>query len=61
MKHYLRKWLKSPGLENEDFDIRNVLDWEYYMVRLGKTIQKIITIPAALQKVENPVPRIQHP
>ena len=61
MKHYLRKWLKSPGLEDEDFDIRNVLDWDYYMDRLGKTIQKIITIPAALQKVENPVPRIQHP
>ena len=61
MKHYLRKWLKSPGMEDEDFDIRNVLDWDYYMDRLGKTIQKIITIPAALQKVENPVPRIQHP
>lgn len=61
MKHYLRKWLKSPGMEDDDFDIRNVLDWDYYMDRLGKTIQKIITIPAALQKVENPVPRIQHP
>ena len=61
MKHYLRKWLKSPGLEDSDFDIRNVLDWEYYRGRLGKTIQKIITIPAALQKVPNPVPRIPHP
>lgn len=62
MKHYLRKWLKSPELEEaEDFDIRNILDWEYYRDRLGKTIQKIITIPAALQKVPNPVPRIPHP
>lgn len=61
MKHYLRKWLKSPGMEDDDFDIRNVLDWDYYKERLGKTIQKIITIPAALQKVDNPVPRIQHP
>lgn len=61
MKHYLRKWLKAPGLDGDAFDIRNVLDWDYYMDRLGKTIQKIITIPAALQKVSNPVPRIAHP
>ena len=62
MKHYLRKWLKSPGLEGEALcDIRNILDWDYYRERLGKTIQKIITIPAALQKVENPVPRVAHP
>ena len=61
MKHYIRKWLKSPGMDGDDFDIRNVLDWEYYRDRLGKTIQKIITIPAALQKVPNPVPRIPHP
>lgn len=61
MKHYLRKWLKAPGLDEDGMDIRNVLDWEYYLDRLGKTIQKIITIPAALQKIENPVPRVPHP
>lgn len=61
MRHYLRKWLKSPGMEGDACDIRNVLDWDYYKDRLGKTIQKIITIPAALQKVSNPVPRIPHP
>lgn len=61
MKHYLRKWLKSPGLDGDGLDIRNILDWDYYRERLGKTIQKIITIPAALQKVTNPVPRIAHP
>ena len=44
-----------------DFDIRKVLDWDYYIERLGGTIQKIITIPAALQGIPNPVPRIQHP
>jgi len=32
-----------------DFDIRAILDWEYYIERLGSAIQKIITIPAALQ------------
>ncbi|KAG7364476.1 DNA polymerase Pol2 [Nitzschia inconspicua] len=61
MKHFLRKWLKAPGLDGEGFNIRNVLDWDYYMGRLGKAIQKIITIPAALQKVPNPVPRVSHP
>jgi DNA polymerase epsilon subunit 1 len=61
MRHFLRKWLKSPGIDGDGFNIRNILDWDYYMARLGKNIQKIITIPAALQKVENPVPRVAHP
>ncbi|XP_067406281.1 DNA polymerase epsilon catalytic subunit A [Emydura macquarii macquarii] len=58
-KHYLRKWLKSPSLQ--DFNIRTILDWDYYIERLSSTIQKIITIPAALQQVKNPVPRVRHP
>ena len=40
---------KDPAME--DFGIRSVLDWDYYLERLGKCIQKIITIPAAMQKV----------
>ncbi|XP_040567537.1 DNA polymerase epsilon catalytic subunit A [Lepeophtheirus salmonis] len=58
-KHYLRKWLKDNSMSN--FDIRKILDWNYYIERLGGTIQKIITIPAALQGISNPVPRISHP
>uniref|UniRef100_A0A8B9R8J5 DNA polymerase epsilon catalytic subunit n=1 Tax=Astyanax mexicanus TaxID=7994 RepID=A0A8B9R8J5_ASTMX len=58
-KHYLRKWLKMPSLH--DLDIRSILDWSYYIERLGSAIQKIITIPAALQQVKNPVPRVRHP
>ncbi len=30
-----------------------ILDWKYYIERLGNTIQKIITIPAAMQGVSN--------
>lgn len=30
-------------------DVRDILDWDYYRERLGNTIQKIITIPAAMQ------------
>ena len=56
---YLRKWLKDNGLSN--FDLRSILDWEYYKERLGSVVQKLITIPAAMQKVPNPVPRIEHP
>jgi DNA polymerase epsilon subunit 1 len=58
-KHYLRKWLKDPKLVCEDF--REVVDWEYYKDRLGKSIQKIVSIPAGLQKIPNPCPRIDHP
>ncbi|KAG6831555.1 hypothetical protein H0H92_009474 [Tricholoma furcatifolium] len=56
---YLRKWLKDSSLVN--FDLRSILDWQYYIERLGSVIQKLITIPAAMQKVSNPVPRIRHP
>ena len=56
---YLRKWLKDNSLAN--FDLRAILDWSYYIERLGSVIQKLITIPAAMQKVSNPVPRIRHP
>lgn len=58
-KHFLRKWLKDNSLS--DFELRSILDWDYYIERLGSVIQKLITIPAALQKVSNPVPRIRHP
>ncbi len=63
MRHYLRKWLKDPNMseENGDFDIRQLIDWDYYVTRLNSCIQKIITIPAALQRIRNPVPRCEHP
>lgn len=57
-RYFLKKWMKDePG----DMDPRTVLDWNYYLERLGSVIQKLITIPAALQKVRNPVPRVPHP
>ncbi|CAO1425761.1 unnamed protein product [Diamesa tonsa] len=59
-RHYLRRWLKDSSIES-DVDIRDILDWNYYIERIGGTIQKIITIPAALQGVANPVPRVAHP
>ena len=58
-RHFLRKWLKDNSLE--DFELRSILDWDYYIERLGSVVQKLITIPAALQKITNPVPRIRHP
>lgn len=58
-KHFLRKWLKDNGLQ--EFDLRTILDWNYYLERFGSVIQKLITIPAAMQKVSNPVPRVKHP
>ncbi|OVA03605.1 DNA-directed DNA polymerase [Macleaya cordata] len=57
MKFYVRKWCKLSSV----VDIRSIVDWSYYKQRLGSTIQKIITIPAAMQKVANPVPRVIHP
>lgn len=42
-------------------DLRDIVDWDYYRERLGSAIQKIITIPAAMQHIANPVPRVKHP
>lgn len=57
-RFYLRKWIREdPG----DMDPRAIIDWDYYLERLGSVVQKLITIPAALQKVRNPVPRVTHP
>lgn len=56
---FLRRWLVDPSLE--DLDPRKLLDWDYYKGRLASVVQKIITIPAALQNVPNPVPRVLHP
>lgn len=57
MKFYVRKWCKISS----DVGIRSIVDWSYYKQRLSSTIQKIITIPAAMQKISNPVPRVVHP
>ncbi|GAB2274640.1 DNA polymerase epsilon catalytic subunit A [Dionaea muscipula] len=56
-KSFLRKWCKISS----DAGIRSIVDWSYYKQRLSSAIQKIITIPAAMQKVTNPVPRVVHP
>ncbi|ANZ74792.1 BA75_01783T0 [Komagataella pastoris] len=58
-KRFLRRWLGDSSLDN--FDPRTIIDWEYYTERLASVVQKIITIPAALQNISNPVPRIAHP
>ncbi|KAJ2653591.1 DNA polymerase epsilon catalytic subunit [Coemansia sp. RSA 1250] len=58
-RQFLRRWLRDTSLE--DPDIRDILDWDYYLERFGSVIQKLITIPAAMQGISNPVPRIRHP
>ena len=59
--HYLRKWTLSNNISPDNINIRELIDWTYYIERLGSCIQKIVTIPAALQGISNPVPRIAHP
>lgn len=58
-RSFLRRWTADMSLE--DFDLRNILDWNYYRERVASVIQKIITIPAALQNISTPVPRVEHP
>ena len=53
-------WLCRRGVD-EVPDLRDIVDWDYYRERLGGAIMKIITIPAAMQHIANPVPRVRHP
>ena len=55
----LRQWLQEgPGA---DLSFESVVDWDYYKERLISAVQKVITIPAHIQKVPNPTPRIPFP
>ena len=56
-RSFLRKWLNDPFMT--DFDIREVIDWEYYKTRLGSTVQKLVIIPALEQRIPNPCPSIE--
>jgi DNA polymerase epsilon subunit 1 len=58
-RQFLCTWLKDGSIKS--IDIRSIIDWDYYLERFGSVIQKLITIPAAMQKVSNPVPRVKHP
>lgn len=58
--YFIRKWTGDPGFSS-DIDFQQLLDWDYYTGRFTACVQKIITIPAALQNVPNPVPRVAHP
>lgn len=51
MKFYLGKWCKQRLSSDHKVDIRLIIDWSYYKQRLSSAIQKVITIPAAMQKV----------
>lgn len=57
--YFLRKWSKDSSIQ--DFDIRNFIDWDYYIDRFSTTVRKIITIPAGLQNIDNPVARVKEP
>lgn len=56
---FLRKWLKDPQMK--DFDIRAVVDWQYYQERLESLILKLVVIPAGLQGVYDVIPQVKPP
>lgn len=59
MRAFIRKWCKDSSIT--DFDMRSLIDWNYYKERVGSAILKIVTIPAALQGCENPFPKVEYP
>lgn len=55
---YLKKWLGGNFVPE---NLRDIIDWGYYRERLGNVAAKIIIVPAALQGLKNPLPRIPAP
>lgn len=55
---FLQKWCPK---NNNNIELRELIDWDYYRERLVSVIHKIITIPASIQKVKNPVPGVSNP
>lgn len=56
--HYLCKWLHLSNVDN--LNIREILDWNYYIDRFNNFIQKMMTISAALENIRNPVRHVSH-
>jgi DNA polymerase epsilon subunit 1 len=56
-RSFLRKWLNDPFMT--DYDMRRVIDWNYYKTRLGSAVQKLVIIPALEQRIPNPCPSIE--
>lgn len=57
--YFLRQWAKEPTLNS--FDLSDLVDWDYYTSRLEDQILKIIVIPAHMQKIANPLPKVKPP
>jgi DNA polymerase epsilon subunit 1 len=59
-KKFLYEWLKDFD-SSKKMNIKSLIDWGYYKERLANAIQKIISIPAAIQNIGNPLPDIPIP
>ncbi|ADM12441.1 DNA polymerase type-B epsilon [Encephalitozoon intestinalis ATCC 50506] len=56
-EEFLRKWLER----DYSGDIRAVIDWEYYRVRLECVIQRMVILPALSQGIKNPLSEVGIP
>eukprot|EP00659_Diplonema_papillatum_P019262 gene19262-29671_t len=56
--YWMRKWLQDPmlGVDDGDIDIRDILDWDYYITRLSGNILKIIPRALAAPKATTGAP-----
>ena len=45
-RRFLKKWLNING--KFECNMKDIIDWDYYIERLSFTIQKMLSIPAAL-------------
>ena len=56
-QHFLHKWFH----DNNNYTLSQFLDWTYYFDRFSSVLLKLISIPAILQHVPNPLPAVPLP
>ena len=54
---FLKKWLKTSNVHK----LTDIIDWSYYRKRFESILQRLIVIPAYLQNIPNPIPKIDVP
>lgn len=56
-EEFLGRWLQR----SYSGDIRSIIDWDYYKLRLECVIQRMVILPALSQGVRNPLKEVQVP
>ena len=60
---FIKSWVYKNMAENigkklleRSFELKNIIDWNYYDKRIKPMVLKLVSIPAVFQGLPNPIP-----